>query len=159
MARTGGPISITFIGPSPETLRISSDKILSRELATSLNVKVASGTRVSSSTDVHHFAQRIGYPVMIKALDGGGGRGIRIVRAGDEVEEAFKRCPRVLLKTTSSVVLILFLRCLGESPSKQVFAEQALTGSGWKHVEVQIIGDGTGAVNQMWERECSIQRR
>lgn len=50
-------------------------------------------------------------------------------------------------------------RCKGESLSSQVFAEKALTGPGWKHIEVQVIGDGSGAVNHMWERECSIQRR
>jgi biotin carboxylase len=77
---------------------------------------------------------------MIKALDGGGGRGIRVVSRSGDADEAFKRC-------------------LGESPSKQVFVEKALTGPGWKHIEVQIIGDGTGAVNHLWERECSVQRR
>lgn len=55
--------------------------------------------------------------------------------------------------------MIRLNRCIGESLSGQVFAEKALTGPGWKHIEVQIIGDGTGAVNHMWERECSIQRR
>jgi len=133
---------ITFIGPSPDTLQIASDKMLSRELAISLNIPVAAGQRVSSADSVHSFANQPGvsYPVMIKALDGGGGRGIRVVAAEDGVEEAFKRC-------------------LGESPSRQVFVEKALTGEGWKHVEVQVIGDGTGAVNHLWERECSVQRR
>lgn len=132
--------TVTFIGPAQETLRIASDKMLSRDMATSLNVNVSPGTRVSSATDVLAFARDAGYPVMIKALDGGGGRGIRVVSKEEELEEAFKRC-------------------LGESPSKQVFAEKALVGSGWKHVEVQIIGDGTGSVNHFWERECSVQRR
>lgn len=48
---------------------------------------------------------------------------------------------------------------MGESPSGQVFAEKALTGPGWKHIEIQVIGDGTGAVDHLWERDCSIQRR
>lgn len=48
---------------------------------------------------------------------------------------------------------------MGESPSGRVFAEKALTGPGWKHIEIQIIGDGTGVVNHLWERECSVQRR
>ena len=131
---------ISFIGPSPETLRIASDKMLSRELATSLNINISPGTRAFSASDVLAFAQNEGFPVMIKALDGGGGRGIRIVLKPEDVEEAFKRC-------------------LGESPSRQVFAEKALIGSGWNHVEIQLIGDGTGAVNHFWERECSVQRR
>lgn len=50
-------------------------------------------------------------------------------------------------------------RCLGESLSHKLFVEKALTGPCWKHIEVQIIGDGTGAVNHFWERECSVQRR
>ncbi|KIM36649.1 hypothetical protein M413DRAFT_448991 [Hebeloma cylindrosporum] len=131
--------SIVFVGPSPDALKISSDKMLSRDLASSLGVNIAAGIRVSSAADVKNFANDIGFPIMIKALDGGGGRGIRIVESEGGVEEAFKRC-------------------LGESPSKQIFAEKALTGPGWKHIEVQIIGDGTN-VNHLWERECSVQRR
>ncbi|KAG6901430.1 hypothetical protein C0995_012105 [Termitomyces sp. Mi166 len=134
------PNSIVFIGPSIETLRISSDKLLSRALATSLAVKVAAGGSVSSTEDVRAFARTKGFPVMIKALDGGGGRGIRLVNSSDEIGEAFQRC-------------------LGESPSRRVFVEQALAGRFWKHVEVQIIGDGSGAVTHLWERECSVQRR
>ncbi|KAG6831665.1 hypothetical protein H0H87_004451 [Tephrocybe sp. NHM501043] len=134
------PASVVFIGPSIDTLRIASDKLLSRELATSVAVKVAPGRRVSSVDDVHAFARVYGLPLMIKALDGGGGRGIRIVQKSDDIEEAFNRC-------------------LGESPSRQIFVEQALTGPSWKHVEVQIVGDGTGAVTHLWERECSVQRR
>ncbi|CAA7268513.1 unnamed protein product [Cyclocybe aegerita] len=139
---TNGSEPVFFIGPAPDTLRIASDKMLSRDLATSLNVNIAPGMRVSSASHVRSFAKAagVGYPVMIKALDGGGGRGIRVVEWEEGVEEAFKRC-------------------LGESPSKQVFAEKAFTGPGWKHVEVQIIGDGTGAVNHFWERQCSVQRR
>ncbi|KAL0572648.1 hypothetical protein V5O48_009306 [Marasmius crinis-equi] len=129
--------NITFVGPSPDTIRIASDKLLARELATSLGVPVAPGKRVKSPEDV--LALDVGFPVMIKALDGGGGRGIRICEGAEEVGEAFKRC-------------------LGESPSRQVFAEKALKGPGWKHVEVQIVGDGREVVH-LWERECSVQRR
>ena len=141
--RQGPSSPITFIGPSVETLKIASDKMLSRELAVSLAVSVAPGTRVSSVEDVHQFITHRGptaYPIVIKALDGGGGRGIRIVNSSAEVADAYKRC-------------------LGESPSKQIFVEKALVGPGWKHVEVQIVGDGQGAVTHLWERECSIQRR
>ncbi|RDX54766.1 carboxylase:pyruvate/acetyl-coa/propionyl-CoA [Lentinus brumalis] len=134
---------ITFVGPSVETLKIASDKMLSRELATSLGVSVAPGARVSSVDDVHQFVARSrshAYPIIIKALDGGGGRGIRIVNSANDVAAAFERC-------------------LGESPSKQIFVEKALVGPGWKHVEVQIVGDGRGSVTHLWERECSVQRR
>ncbi|KAF8055292.1 carboxylase:pyruvate/acetyl-coa/propionyl-CoA [Lyophyllum atratum] len=134
------PASIVFIGPSIETLRTSSDKLLSRNLATSLGIEIAAGTRVTSYHDVHAFARAEGFPVMIKALDGGGGRGIRIVDSDDGIQEAFNRC-------------------IGESPSRQIFVEKALIGPFWKHIEIQIVGDGSGAVNHLWERECSVQRR
>ncbi|KZP17462.1 carboxylase:pyruvate/acetyl-coa/propionyl-CoA [Athelia psychrophila] len=138
---TPGRPNVTFIGPAPETLRIAGDKMLSRNLAVAQGVPVARGTHVKSAADVRTFAEGgVRYPVMIKALDGGGGRGIRVASSGADVEEAFKRC-------------------MGESPSGQLFAEKALSGPGWKHVEVQIVGDGTGDVVHLWERECSVQRR
>lgn len=56
-------------------------------------------------------------------------------------------------------LLMLQTRCLGESPSRLLFVEQAMTGPGWKHIEVQIVGDGMGDVVHLWERECSVQRR
>lgn len=73
--------------------------MLSRDLATSLNIQVARGTRVASSDEVRVFAaySDVGYPVMIKALDGGGGRGIRVVDNASEVDEAFKRCVYALV--------------------------------------------------------------
>lgn len=90
---------MTFIGPSPSTLRIASDKMLSRDLAISLGVPVAPGKHVSSAESVKAFAHetqvnstgKVGYPLMIKALDGGGGRGIRVAQHEGDVEEAFKR--------------------------------------------------------------------
>jgi len=138
---------ITFVGPPPDVLRTTSDKMLARNLATSLDVRVAPGVRVQSVDEVLSFVQSqarsanpCGYPVIIKALDGGGGRGVRIVHKESEVEDAFRRC-------------------LGESPSRQLFVEAAMIGPSWKHVEVQIVGDGTGQVTHLWERECSVQRR
>lgn len=90
---------------------------------------------------IRSFADRIGYPVMIKAVDGGGGRGIRLVRRAEDLAS-------------------LAQRAIEESPSRQVFAEKAAV-NGFRHVEVQIVGDGTGkgGVRHLWERECSIQRR
>jgi pyruvate carboxylase len=76
---------------------------------------------------------------MVKAVDGGGGRGIRLIRDEASLLSAVKRA-------------------VEESPSKQVFAEKAAV-DGFRHVEVQIIGDGQGNVTHLWERECSIQRR
>lgn len=76
---------------------------------------------------------------MVKAVDGGGGRGVRLIRNEEQLASSVKRA-------------------VEESPSKQVFAEKAAI-DGFRHVEVQIIGDGTGEVTHLWERECSIQRR
>lgn len=76
---------------------------------------------------------------MVKAVDGGGGRGIRLIRSEDQLASLVKRA-------------------VEESPSKTVFAEKAAV-DGFRHIEVQIIGDGTGNVTHLWERECSIQRR
>lgn len=82
---------VIFIGPSPDTLRTASDKVLSRDLASSLNVHIAPGARVFTNNDVRAFAQTVGFPIMIKALDGGGGRGIRVVNRFDSIDEDFKR--------------------------------------------------------------------
>lgn len=89
--------------------------------------------------DVQRFASEVGFPIMVKAVDGGGGRGIRLIRSEDQLDSLVKRA-------------------VEESPSRQVFAEKAAV-DGFRHVEVQIIGDGTGNVTHLWERECSIQRR
>jgi pyruvate carboxylase len=88
---------------------------------------------------VNHFALEVGFPIMVKAVDGGGGRGIRLIQNEGQLTSLVKRA-------------------VEESPSKQVFAEKAAV-DGFRHIEVQIIGDGTGNVTHLWERECSIQRR
>lgn len=76
---------------------------------------------------------------MLKAVDGGGGRGIRLVHKDNEIPHAVKSA-------------------IAESPSGQIFAEKAAI-NGYRHIEVQIVGDGQGNVRHVWERECSIQRR
>lgn len=96
-------------------------------------------TPTNSVDNVRQFASTTGYPIMVKAVDGGGGRGIRLIRNEEQLESSVKRA-------------------VEESPSKQLFAEKAAV-DGFRHVEVQIIGDGTGNVTHLWERECSIQRR
>ena len=96
-------------------------------------------TPTNSVDKVRQFAAEIGYPIMVKAVDGGGGRGIRLIRNEEQLASLVKRA-------------------IEESPSKQVFAEKAAI-DGFRHVEVQIIGDGSGDVTHLWERECSIQRR
>lgn len=85
------------------------------------------------------FVNQFGLPIMLKAVDGGGGRGIRLVQHPHELEDSFNRA-------------------CGESPSGQVFIERAAV-EGFRHVEVQILADAYGNVGHLWERECSIQRR
>lgn len=102
-------------------------------------VSPALKTPTSSVEDIREFATKIGYPIMVKAIDGGGGRGIRLIRTEEQLASSVKRA-------------------VEESPSKQLFAEKAAV-DGFRHVEVQIIGDGNGNVAHLWERECSIQRR
>jgi pyruvate carboxylase len=132
---------IQFIGPSSRVLKQTADKTDARALAEASNVPVlpASSKAIRDLAEVHQFAEKFGFPIMIKAVDGGGGRGIRLVQQASELEDSFKRA-------------------CGESPSGQVFVERAAI-NGFRHVEVQILGDHYGSVGHLWERECSIQRR
>lgn len=132
---------IEVIGPGPEILERTGDKLAARVLAEESGVPVlpALATPTSSVNDVRRFAEEVGLPVMVKAVDGGGGRGIRLVGAMGELEG-------------------LVRRAVEESPQRLVFAEKAAV-EGWRHVEVQVLGDGQGGVRHLWERECSIQRR
>ncbi|KAF7195067.1 Pyruvate carboxylase [Pseudocercospora fuligena] len=134
-------INVMVVGPGPENLDRTGDKLRARQLAEECNVPVlpAFTTPTGKVEEVQSFAEKNGLPVMIKAVDGGGGRGIRLVRKMEDLQSLVKRA-------------------IEESPSKQVFAEKAAV-DGYRHVEVQIIGDGAGNVMHLWERECSIQRR
>ncbi|EAS34026.3 carboxylase:pyruvate/acetyl-CoA/propionyl-CoA [Coccidioides immitis RS] len=129
------------IGPGWEVLAQTGDKLQAKELAEACGVPVLKAiTQPTSDLNViKAFAAEVGYPVMIKAVDGGGGRGIRLVRSEDTLQASVDRA-------------------MGESPSKKVFVEKAAV-EGYHHVEVQVIGDGTGQVRHLWERDCSIQRR
>jgi pyruvate carboxylase len=136
---------IGFVGPDPETLAIFGDKTRARALAKRCSVPVLRGTPGLRSADqaIEFLASLgAGATVVIKAVAGGGGRGIRVVRSADEVPEAYARCQSEALQAFGS---------------REVYVEQF-----WphvRHVEVQIFGDGSGAVSHLFERECSIQRR
>ncbi|KAH8799740.1 hypothetical protein F5884DRAFT_868834 [Xylogone sp. PMI_703] len=132
---------ITVIGPGWETLAQTGDKLQAKQLAERCGVPVLAAMKQPSADleEIMKFVAPVGYPVMIKAVDGGGGRGIRLVHAPEELPDAVNRA-------------------IGESPSRLVFVEKAAVG-GFHHVEVQVIGDGTGEVRHLWERDCSIQRR
>lgn len=129
------------VGPGWEVLEKTGDKLMAKALAADSQVPVlkAMDRPTGNVEDVRRFADQVGYPIMIKAVDGGGGRGIRLVRSEDVLENAVQRC-------------------VSESPSRLVFAEQAAV-DGYKHIEIQIIGDGEGGIKHLWERDCSVQRR
>ncbi|PNS14283.1 Pyruvate carboxylase [Sphaceloma murrayae] len=132
---------VLFVGPGFDILNRTGDKLQARKLADECHVPVlpALTTPTSDPAVVRAFARDVGFPIMIKAVDGGGGRGIRLVQ-----EEA---------ALDSSLA-----RAVEESPSRQVFVEKAAV-QGYRHIEVQIIGDYHGSITHLWERECSIQRR
>ncbi|KAG1160574.1 hypothetical protein G6F37_003867 [Rhizopus arrhizus] len=133
--------NIIFIGPSSTCITAVGDKVSARQVAKEAGIPTIAGTEssVSSPADVFGFVRSCGgYPVMLKARDGGGGRGIRIVHNDQQVPEAL-------------------IRCMNESPSRQVFVEKAIIGA--KHIEVQILGDNQGNIIHLFERDCSIQRR
>lgn len=133
--------NVLVIGPGWEVLDQTGDKLKAKALAQECGVPIlkAMTSPTSSISDVKQFSESVGFPIMIKAVDGGGGRGIRLVENVGQVQNAVQRC-------------------IGESPSRTVFAEQAAI-NGFKHIEVQIIGDGQGGVKHLWERDCSVQRR
>ncbi|KAF2181031.1 hypothetical protein K469DRAFT_671629 [Zopfia rhizophila CBS 207.26] len=129
------------VGPGWGILANTGDKLRARLLAEECNVPVSLALQRSTNSveDIRQFASKIGYPIMIKAVDVGGGSGIRLIRNNVSLAAAVKRA-------------------VEESPSKQVFAEKAAV-DGFRHIEVQIVGDGRGKATHLWERECSIQRR
>ena len=141
MDRQMSKAGIMVVGPGAEVLDRTGDKLQARLLAEECNVPVlpAFTPPTGDVEEVRKFASQNGLPIMIKAVDGGGGRGIRLVRKMEDLKS-------------------LVTRAIEESPSKQVFAEKAAV-DGFRHIEVQIIGDGRGNVMHLWERECSIQRR
>ncbi len=144
-ARACADAGITFVGPTPDALELFGDKVQSRALAQRLGVPVVRGTAGPvDAASARDFLASLGDggAIMLKALFGGGGRGTRAIERADDIESALARC--------QSEALAAF----GKS---EVFAEQLIRRA--RHVEVQIIGDGTGAVSHLWERECSVQRR
>ena len=144
-ARRCGEAGITFVGPRPEILDLLGNKGQARAFAERLDVPVLPGTSEATSLDeVCAFRATLGAnaAVVIKAIAGGGGRGMRIVHAGDDIDEAYARCQSEALSAFGN---------------GDVYVEQLLEQA--RHIEVQIIGDGLGRVSHVWERDCTIQRR
>ena len=137
-------IGVTFIGPGPEAMRTLGDKIGSKLLAEQAGVPVAPWSRgsVDSLDAAHAAAETIGYPLMLKASAGGGGRGIRVIRSAAELDDAFERTRDEAQRAFGSGV---------------VFLERLVSGA--RHVEVQVIADGHGTAWALGVRDCSVQRR
>jgi acetyl/propionyl-CoA carboxylase alpha subunit/acetyl-CoA carboxylase carboxyltransferase component len=137
-------LGITFIGPPAEVMRRLGDKIESKLLAERAGVPLApwSGGPVADLDAAREAAESVGYPLMVKATAGGGGRGIRMVRAPEDLEEAFERASSEAAKTAGDAT---------------VFLERAIRGG--RHVEVQVVADAAGTVWTLGVRDCSVQRR
>ena len=136
-------LGVTFVGPSPEAMRALGDKIGAKHLAEKVGVPVApwSDGEVAGIDEALRQARIIGYPLMLKAAAGGGGRGIRVVTSGQELRDVFERTRQEARRAFGSGV---------------VFLEKLVTGA--RHVEVQVIADGTTAW-ALGVRDCSVQRR
>src|SRR6185437_6930314 len=139
-----GAAGVVFIGPNPEAIKAMGDKIESKKFARAAKVSIVPGYLGAILDDAHavRIADAIGYPVMIKASAGGGGKGMRIAHSPADVVEAFARA---------------------KSEAKSSFGDDRLLIEKFianaRHVEIQILGDKHGNVIHLGERECSIQRR
>jgi propionyl-CoA carboxylase alpha chain len=135
---------IVFIGPTPAAIAAMGDKIESKKLATKAGVSTVPGHLgiIPDAGEAARIAREIGYPVMIKASAGGGGKGMRIARDDDELREGFRAA---------------------RSEAKSSFADDRLFVEKYiehpRHIEIQVLGDAHGNVIHLGERECSIQRR
>jgi acetyl-CoA carboxylase biotin carboxylase subunit len=134
---------LTFIGPRPEAIRLMGDKNKARKTMAELGLPVLPGSEVlQSEAEARENARTVGYPVMIKAAAGGGGRGMRIVRTEEELANAFQ--------TAQNEAAASF-------GTPDVYLEKYITAP--RHIEFQVLGDHHGKVIHLGERECTIQRR
>lgn len=143
-ARACADADITFVGPTIDNLLKFSDKTMARKAAIAAGVPVVPGSDgpLETAEEVLAFVKDIGLPIIIKAAMGGGGKGMRVVRKMEDLVEFFE--------SARSEALASF----GDG---SVFIERFVDRP--RHIEVQIIGDGTGNVVHLWERDCSVQRR
>ncbi|NLK37830.1 MAG: pyruvate carboxylase [Epulopiscium sp.] len=135
---------IAFIGPSKEVMYAMGDKISSKQIAIQCQVPIIPGVdhAVKSEKEILEIAEKVGYPVMLKASNGGGGRGMRIVNSAEEMPKEFAEARNEAKKA------------FGDD---KIFIEKYLRNP--KHVEVQILGDKYGNVVHLFDRDCSVQRR
>ena len=134
---------LVFIGPHAETIETMGDKIAAKEAMAEAGVPLVPGSDGAVDLDqARDVAADVGFPVLLKASAGGGGRGMRLVESADELDAAYR--------TASSEAQSAF----GDG---SLYVEKAVVGA--RHVEIQVLGDGEGAVLTLGERDCSIQRR
>jgi len=145
LARRCTEEKISFVGPSPEALDLFGDKASAKALAKKCGVPIIPGTAGATTLDeakAFFASLGSGAAVMIKAIAGGGGRGMRVVEDAAKLEEAYARCQSEA-KAAFGI--------------DSVYVERLIRKA--RHIEVQIIGDRHGAISHLWERECTIQRR
>ena len=131
-----------WVGPSVPALEAMGDKLAAKALMREAKVPTLPAVELGADADLSAAAREIGYPVLVKAAAGGGGRGMRIVQAEEQLADAVASARR---------------EALASFGSDTVFLERWLTAP--RHVEIQILGDGYGNLVHLFERECSIQRR
>ena len=135
---------IGFIGPTSEQIALMGDKIASKTKVASLGIPVVPGSdgAVSNSSETWRLADDLGYPVLVKASAGGGGRGMKVVRSADELDTSLREA---------------------RSEAKAAFGDDTVYIEKYlerpRHIEIQVLGDGNGNVIHMGERDCSVQRR
>jgi acetyl-CoA carboxylase biotin carboxylase subunit len=135
---------MTFIGPTPEHIRMMGDKIVAKQTAAELGLPLVPGSDgpVGGVAEIHALGEQVGYPVLVKAVAGGGGRGMKVIEHPDQAEEAFN---------------------LARSEAKAAFGNDSLYVEKYlghpRHIEIQVLADNHGNVVHLGERDCSLQRR
>ncbi|MGH9786907.1 MAG: acetyl-CoA carboxylase biotin carboxylase subunit [Terriglobia bacterium] len=135
---------VTFIGPSPDLIRLMGDKNTARRIMKKEGIRILPGSEdaVASAEEAAEWARTIGYPVLLKAAVGGGGRGMRVAREAAEMAAAFEAASRDAMQTFGS---------------QDVYIEKLVPNA--RHIEFQVLVDHSGKALHLGERECSIQRR
>ena len=135
---------MTFIGPNPQAIRIMGNKTTSRVVVAEMNVPLVPGMKENLLNEQHcqQWAEKIGYPLMLKAAAGGGGKGMRKVDGPDQLLDAFRATKSEAVKSFND---------------DAVYMERYIENP--RHIEIQILGDKQGNMIHLGERECSIQRR
>ncbi len=143
-ARACADAGIQFVGPSPEHLELFGDKRSAKRLAAQVGVPTIPGSdgTLNEGPDVEAAARSIGYPLIVKASFGGGGRGMRVITRPEELADKVAEAQR---------------EAAGAFGRSEIFLERYIPRA--KHIEVQVLGDAHGQLVHLWERDCSVQRR